>query len=115
MLTRRQKIARLLDSSSDGERAAAQAALDRLTVAPPPPPGSPEWAAAMIEHKRMVEECAVRISDPGLSAPDVAAIRRWGRYLGRPWEDGAEDLRRIHRQLMKTENEQCPLLPSPHA
>jgi hypothetical protein len=110
MLTRRQKIAKLLDSSSEGERVAAQAALDRLTVTPPPP-GSPEWCRAMTDHKRMVEECAVRISGPGLSTADIATIRRWTRFVGRPWEDGAEELRRIHRQLTKQENEQCLLLP----
>ena len=111
MDTRRQKIARLLDSPSEGERAAAQEALERLTVAPPVA-GSPEWCAAMIEHKRIVSECAVRISDPGLSAADVTTIRRWARFMGKPWEDGAEDLHRIHRQLTKKDQEQC-LLPSP--
>ena len=111
MLTRRQKIARLLDSPSEGERAAAREALDRLTVTPPAP-GSPEWTAAMIEHKRIVSECAVRIDDPGLSKADVTTIRRWARFMGRPWEDGAEDLHRIHRQLMKQDQEQC-MLPSP--
>ena len=90
MQTRRQKIAGLLESSSEGERAAAQAALDRLTVTPPVP-GSPEWVAAMIEHKRIVSECAVRIDDPGLSKADVTTIRRWTRFVGRPWEDGAEE------------------------
>lgn len=112
MLTRKQKIARLLDSSSDGERAAAQAALDRLTV-DPPAPGSPEWCKAMIEHKRMVSECAARISDPDLSTADVTTIRRWTRFVGKPWEDGAEELRRIHRQLMSKTGTECRALPSP--
>ncbi|MBR1173698.1 hypothetical protein JQ617_07000 [Bradyrhizobium sp. KB893862 SZCCT0404] len=110
MLTQRQKIAKLLDSPFEGERAAAQAALER-TEAAPPPPGSPEWCAAMIEHKDMVTECAVRIDTPGLTADEVATIRRWARFVGKPWEDGAEELRRIHRQLMTEEQEQC-LLPS---
>jgi len=109
MLSRKQKIARLLDSSSEGERAAAQAALARLTVTPPAA-GSPEWCAAMIEHKRIVSECAVRIDDPGLSAADVATIRRWTRFMGKPWEDGAEDLMRIHRQLTRQDQGQCLLL-----
>lgn len=111
MQTRRQKIAGLLNSSNEGERAAAQAALDRLTVTPPAP-GSPEWCEAMIEHKRIVSECAIRISDPGLSPAEITTIRRWARFIGRPWEDGAEELHRIHRQLMKQDQEQC-LLPSP--
>ena len=111
MLTRKQKIARLLESTSGGEREAAAAALDRLTV-DPPSPGSPEWIAAMIEHKKIVSECAARIADPELSAEDVVTIRRWARFTGRPWEDGAEDLHRIHRQLMREERELC-LLPSP--
>jgi hypothetical protein len=111
MLTQRQKIARLLDSPHEGEREAAQAALDRLIVTPPAA-GSPEWCAAMIEHKRIVSECAVRIDDPGLSKADVTTIRRWARFMGKPWEDGAEDLHRIHRQLTKKDQEQC-LLPSP--
>jgi hypothetical protein len=111
MLTRRQKIAQLLDSPNEGERAAAQAALER-TEAPPPAPGSPEWREAMIEHGRMVSECAVRIDDPGLTPAEVATIRRWARFIGRPWEDGAEELRRIHRQLTREDQEQC-LLASP--
>lgn len=111
MLTRRQKIAQLLDSSNEGERAAAQAALERTTVEPPAP-GSPEWTAAMIEHKRIVSECAVRIDRPGLSAAEIATIRRWARFVGRPWEDGADDLRRIHSRLTTEDQEQC-LLPSP--
>lgn len=111
MQTRRQKIAGLLDSPNEGERAAAQAALERLEVIPPAP-GSREWCEAMIEHKRIVEQCAARITDPGLSTADITTIRRWTRFVGRPWEDGAEDLRRIHRQLMKQESEQC-LLASP--
>lgn len=112
MLTRQEKIARLLESSSnEGERAAAQAALERLTVAAPAP-GSREWCAAMIDHKRIVSECAVRISDPGLSSADITTIRRWSRFVGRPWEPGADELRRIHRQLTKQEQELC-LLPSP--
>ena len=112
MLTQRQKIARLLDSPIEGERAAAQEALDRLTVTPPSP-GSPEWIKAMIEHKRIISECAVRIDDPGLSTADVTTIRRWTRFVGRPWEDGAEELHRIHRQLMRQEQERCLALPSP--
>lgn len=111
MLTQRQKIARLLDSPIEGEREAAQAALDRLTVTPPAP-GSIEWNAAMIEHKRIVSECAIRIDDSGLSPAEITTIRRWSRFIGRPWEDGAEELRRIHRQLTKEDQEQC-LLPSP--
>ena len=111
MDTRRQKIARLLDSTSEGERAAAQQALERLTVAVPAA-GTPEWCAAMIEHKKIVLDCAVRIDDPDLSKADVTTIRRWARFMGKPWEDGAEDLHRIHRQLMKKDQEQC-LLPSP--
>jgi hypothetical protein len=111
MQTRRQKIAGLLNSSSEGERAAAQAALDRLEVTPPPP-GSPEWCAAMIDHKRMVSECAVRIDDPRLSTADVSTIRRWTRFVGKPWEDGAEELRRIH-QLLTKEEERCLALSSP--
>ncbi len=111
MLTRRQKIARLLDSPNEGERLAAQAALERSVVTPPAP-GSEEWCAAMIEHKRIVSECATRISDPGLSAADVTTIRRWSRFVGKPWEEGAENLHRIHRQLMQKEESQC-LLSSP--
>lgn len=111
MDTRRQKITRLLDSPNEGERAAAQEALDRLVVTPPAP-GSKEWAAAMIEHKRIVSECAVRLSNPGLDAAEIATVRRWARFGGKPWEDGAEELRRIHQQLMKQEHSQC-LLPSP--
>lgn len=112
MLTRRQKIERLREgASSEGERAAAQAALDRLFIAPPAP-GSPEWNKAMIEHQRIVSECAIRINDTALSASEVATVRRWARFMGRPWEDGAEELRRIHRQLTKEDQEQC-LLPSP--
>lgn len=110
MLTRRQKIAKLLDSANEGERAAAQAALERTEVAPPVP-GSPEWCAAMIEHKNVVSECAVRIDTPGLTAAETATIRRWARFVGRPWEDGAEELRRIHQQLTREDQEQC-LLPS---
>lgn len=111
MQTLRQKIERLRDSPIEGERAAAQAALDRLTVTPPPA-GSPEWREAMIEHGRIVSDCAVRVGDPGLTPAEVTTIRRWARFMGRPWEDGAEELRRIHRQLMREEQEQC-LLPSP--
>lgn len=111
MLTRKQKIAKLLDSPNEGERAAAQAALERLDV-PPPVRGSPEWRAAMIEHKNMVTECAVRIDTPGLSADEIATIRRWARFIGYPWEDGAEELRRIHQRLVTKEIEQC-LLASP--
>lgn len=108
MLTRKQKIARLLDSASGGERAAAQAALERLSVAPPVA-GSPEWCAAMIDHKRIVTECALHVDDPSLSKEDVATIRRWSRFMGKPWEDGAEDLLRIHRQLTREKQEQCLL------
>ena len=110
MLTQKQKIARMIDSPIEGEREAAQAALDRLVVTPPAP-GSPEWSAAMIEHQRMVSECAIRINEPGLSPAEITTIRRWTRFIGRPWEDGAEELRRIHRQLMTQDQEQC-LLPS---
>lgn len=94
--------ARLLDSPIEGEREAAQAALDRLVVTPPAP-GSPQWIAAMIEHQRMVSECAIRINDAGLTPAEITTIRRWTRFIGRPWEDGAEELRRIHRQLMNEE------------
>jgi hypothetical protein len=111
MLTRKEKIAKLLDSPNEGERAAAQAALERTYIAPPVP-GSPEWRAAMIEHKNIVSECAVRIGTPGLSADEIATIRRWARFIGKPWEDGAEELRRIYRRLMTEEVEQC-LLASP--
>jgi hypothetical protein len=111
MLTRKQKIAKLLNSPNEGERRAAQAALERLDV-PPPVAGSPEWRAAMIEHKNIVTECAVRIDTPGLSADEIATIRRWARFVGYPWEDGAEELRRIYNRLMTEEIEQC-LLPSP--
>lgn len=110
MLTRRQKIAKRLESPFEGERLAAQAALERTDIAPPPP-GSPEWRTAMIAHQRMVSECAVRIGDPGLSPAEVATIRRWARFTGKPWEDGAEDLRRIHQQLTREEQDQCLLTP----
>lgn len=108
MLTRRQKIAKLLESPNEGERLAAQAALER-TEAAPPAPGSPEWCAAMIEHKNIVSECAVRIDTPGLTADEVATIRRWARFIGKPWEDGAEELRRIHQRLNREDQEQCLL------
>jgi hypothetical protein len=111
MLTRKEKIAKLLESPNEGERKAAQAALERLDV-PRPVTGSPEWCAAMIDHRNMVTECAVRIDTPGLSADEIATIRRWARFTGYPWEDGAEELRRIYRRLMTEEVEQC-LLASP--
>lgn len=110
MQTRRQKIAKLLDSPNEGERLAAQAALERTEITPPAL-GSPEWCTAMIEHKNMVSECAVRIDDPGLSPAEVATIRRWARFTGKPWEDGAEDLRRIHQQLTREDQNQCLLRP----
>jgi len=110
MLTRKEKIAKLLESPNEGERAAAMAALERLDV-PRPVTGSPEWCEAMIEHRNMVTECAVRIDTPGLSADEIATIRRWARFTGYPWEDGAEELRRIYRRLMTEDQEQC-LLPS---
>jgi hypothetical protein len=110
MLTRQDKIKRLLESSNEGERAAAQAALERLTVTPPVT-GSPEWREAMIDHQRMVSECSVRISDPGLTPSEVVTIRRWNRYVGRPWENGAAELRRIHRKLVPQDQEQCLALP----
>lgn len=111
MLSRRQKIERLLESSSEGERAAARAALERTTMEPPAP-GSPAWSAAMIKHRKMVEECATRIGDPCLSVPEVATIRRWARFTGRPWENGAEELRRIHQMLTRKDQEQCLLPPT---
>jgi len=106
MLTKRDRIVRLLDSPFEGERAAAQAALERLTVTPPAA-GSPEWCKAMRDHQQMVSECTVRISDPGLSPAEVLTIRRWSRYVGRPWENGAEELRRIYRKLSNQEQEQA--------
>ena len=66
----------------------------------------------MVAHKRIVSECALHIGDPSLSKEDVLTGRRWARFIGKPWEDGAEDLHRIHRQLTTQEQEQC-LLPSP--
>ena len=96
----------ILDSANDGERVAAQAALERLTVTPPAP-GSPEWRDAMIEHKRIISECAARINDPSLNTADIATIRRWTRFVGRPWEDGAEELHRIHRLVTNKESKEC--------
>lgn len=99
MRTKREKIKGMLASSNPGERAAAQAALERTdTVAPVP--GSPDWQSAMIDHSRMVQECVAQITDPELTSDEVLTIRRFGKYLGRPWENGTEELRRIHKKLM---------------
>lgn len=114
MASRRDKIARLLDSPIAGERAAAEAALGRLRVAKPIP-GSPEWRAAMIEHQVMVQACAVRLGDPSLTPAEVNLLRRWMRYTGTPWEPGAEDLRRLHSRLVANEPadaEQVGALPA---
>lgn len=111
MLTRTDKIARLLDSPHKGEREAAREALKRVTITAPAQ-GSPEWCSAMIEHHRMVQECAVRISEPSLTAAEVVTIRNWSRFIGRPWEKGADELRRIHRKLTEQAQDQCLALPN---
>src|SRR5262249_11221600 len=97
MLSRKAKIRALLDSSLEGERQAAAAALERTTVAVPPP-GTPEFDRQMIAWAKLVDECRAHLGDPRLTPEETATLRRWTRSIGYPWEDAADQLRAIHRK-----------------
>lgn len=97
-MMRRDKIRQLLDSPIAGERQAAAAALRRTEIVRPQP-GSAEWCKAMIAHRRMVDDVSMHLGHPSLTRAEAITIRRWVRAIGNPWEDGAEELRRLHRKL----------------
>jgi len=95
-------------ATTEGERAAAEAALERIKPGPPPPPGSVEWRAACLKHQRIIAECLARLGNPSLTPAEVRIVRNFGRYVGYPWESGAVDLRRIHAKLMAAEEDDNP-------
>lgn len=93
------KVRALLDSPNAGERAAAQAALDRM---PQPDKGTPEYFAALREWHNRVAFCQGRLGELD-RAEDITLVRKLARYGGNPWDNRyAGDLVRIHDRLKGT-------------
>jgi len=99
MTSRRDKIEALLSSPNEGERAAAQAALGRVSESRPKK-GSPEWREAVRAWNGKIDFCLARLGLPGLSRQEARSIRNLAKNRGTPWSRGAENLLPIHRKLM---------------
>lgn len=100
---RRAKIERLRDgTASDGERMAAEAALERLGPEPVRPAyGTPAYVEAMQEHYRLVGYCSVNRGLEGLTRGELRTILNFVKYGGNPWEDTAAELRAIAAKIRK--------------
>lgn len=97
---KRHKLAALAErGATEGERQAAAAALSRMA---PPTPGTPEWRQEMLAHQKMVQSCAGWLGDPCLTSNEVRVLRNWIRYIGSPWDRGAEEFQAIHDKLAKS-------------
>lgn len=94
------KIRALLHSPVEGEREAAQAALDRMK---PPAAGTPERADAVREWNRKIDWAISRLGTPGLSAAEVRTIRNLFRHRGDPWSRGADAFMAVYRKLRSGE------------
>lgn len=105
MTSRREKIEALLESPNQGERAAAQAALERLVEAIPKP-GTPEYFAQKLAWNKDIDWAVSRLGMEGLSSEDVRTIRNFAKYRGAPWSRGADAFKAVFSKLRKLEAEQ---------
>ncbi len=104
---RRGKIKALLDSTNEGERGAAQAALGRIgqpMSQEKPAYGTKEWHEAILEWCRKVGFCDSRRGSHLLSQSEVNLVRNIARGRGDPWMSCAPDFMKIYEKLVAAEN-----------
>lgn len=103
MKSRREKVAALLDSPNEGERHAAEAALDRMPAEAIPARGSVEWFDARREFLAKIDFCLARLGNPSLTPQEVRTVRMLARHRPSPWDRGADGLPPIYEKLKKLE------------